>query len=224
MAESLSKQVLRENQGVLDIMLNHRFVVDIKSGQLSDGILGQYLVFEHRFVETAVSIYGFAIAKATGIQRKCRLISMADQLANEQIRYFNDAFSRLGLAAKTRDADDPRVQAFCDVMLQNAEHGTYADIIAAMFAAEWMYLTWSRAALAQGIANITVRDWVSLHTTAQFAEQVEWLQNELDEAAKSGDAEQRTKLSRIFGQTQQLEIAFHDAAYGNAPASPSNRV
>ena len=38
------------------------------------------------------------------------------------------------------------VSAFRDGMLSLAAHGTYVEIVAGMAAAEWMYLTWSRAA------------------------------------------------------------------------------
>jgi thiaminase/transcriptional activator TenA len=62
--ETLSEQMLRENDDVLQEMLRHRFVTDIKADRLSKAAFERYLVFEGAFVDTAISIFAYAAATA----------------------------------------------------------------------------------------------------------------------------------------------------------------
>jgi thiaminase/transcriptional activator TenA len=82
-----------------------------------------------------------------------------------------------------------------------------------MFAAEWMYWTWSKEAATCRISDPLLKEWVDLHAHEDFAAQALWLRDRLDEAGATLDVAGRTKLSRIFGRVQSLEVAFHDAPY-----------
>ncbi|MCY1312751.1 Aminopyrimidine aminohydrolase [compost metagenome] len=99
-------------------------------------------------------------------------------------------------------------------MLDIASNGGFLDTVAAMFAAEWMYWTWSKRAVHVAFVDPHLKEWVEMHADDDFAAQAKWLKQQLDEAGIALDASERRRLSAIFGRTQQLEIAFHDAAYG----------
>ncbi len=212
-AETLSEQILLENAAVFEAMVNHRFVEDIVHGRLARPVFERYLVYEGAFVETAISIFAFATAKAPTINQKRWLIAVLDALANQQVAYFERILAERGIDASAHDADRPEVEAFRSGMLEIARSGGFLDTVAAMFAAEWMYWTWSkRAALAQ-IADPHLKEWVDMHAHDDFAAQAKWLKLELDLAGEALDASERSRLSAIFGRAQELEIAFHDAAY-----------
>lgn len=213
MTETLSEQILRENQPVFDAMVHHRFVEDIKADRLPKAVFERYLVFEGDFVDAAISIFAFAAAKADTIARKRWLIGVLDALANQQIAYFEKTFAERGIDPSSFDTAIPEVAAFRDGMVAIARDGGYLDTVAAMFAAEWMYWTWSKEAAATKISDPLLKEWVDLHAHEDFAAQALWLRAELDEAGKDMPAEERTRLSTIFGKAQALEITFHDAPY-----------
>ena len=104
--------------------------------------------------------------------------------------------------------------AFRQGMLAIAQDGTFLDMAAAMFAAEWMYWTWCSAAARAEISDPLLREWVDLHAEPAFEAQALWLRDTLDAAGRTLSPEERTRLSAVFGRAQRLEIAFHDAAYG----------
>ncbi|MEZ0167977.1 TenA family protein [Microvirga sp. TS319] len=213
MTETLSQQILRENCAVFDAMIGHRFVGDIKHDRLPTDVFERYLVYESAFVDTAISIFAYAVAKAERIEHKRRLIAVLDALANRQIAYFERTFASRGVNPKSFDVSLPEVAAFRSGMLEIARDGTFLDIAAAMFAAEWMYWTWSKEAASCRIRDPLLKEWVDLHAHADFAAQALWLRDLLDQAGATLDAAERTKLSLIFGRAQSLEIAFHDAPY-----------
>jgi thiaminase/transcriptional activator TenA len=213
MRETLSEQMLRENTVVFETMVGHRFVEDIKADRLSNEVFERYLVFEGAFVDTAISIFAYAAAKSETIVQKRWLVGVLDALANQQIAYFEKTFAERGIDPAAFDTSRDEVAAFRDGMLSIARDGVYLDTVAAMFAAEWMYWTWSKDAAQHGISDTLLKEWVDLHAHEDFAAQALWLKAELDVAGEGMDAAERSRLSGIFGRAQALEIAFHDAPY-----------
>lgn len=213
MAETLSEQILRENKAVFDAMIGHRFVEDIKADRLPKDVFDRYLVFEGAFVDTAISIFAFAAAKARTIAQKRWLVGVLDALANQQIAYFEKTFAERGIEPEGFDTSIPEVATFRDGMLEISRDGGYLDTVAAMFAAEWMYWTWSKEAASQLISDPLLKEWVDLHAHEDFAAQARWLKSELDHAGERMSPDEHSRLSGIFGRVQALEIAFHDAPY-----------
>lgn len=218
---TLFEQMLDENAAVFRAMVNHRFVEDIKTNRLSGEVFDRYLVFEGAFVDTAISIFAYGVAKAETIEQKRWLIAVLDALANRQIAYFEKTFAERGIDPAGHDLKRPAVEAFRNGMLEIAREGTFLDIIAAMFAAEWMYWTWSKAASGCVIGDPLLKEWVAMHADDDFAAQASWLKGELDKAGATLSAGQRARLSGIFGRVQQLEIAFHDESYQARPGNPA---
>lgn len=211
--ETLSQQMLRENAEVFEAMVNHRFVADIKQDRLTRQAFERYLVYEGAFVDTAISIFAYAVAKAGTIGQKRWLIVVLDALANQQVAYFEKTFAARGIDPSAHGLDLPEVEEFRAGMLEIARDGGFLDIVAAMFAAEWMYWTWSRQAAGCSIGDPLLKEWVEMHAHEDFAAQANWLKEQLDAAGEHLDAAERARLSGIFGHAQRLEIAFHNAPY-----------
>ncbi|HVK92896.1 MAG TPA: TenA family protein, partial [Mycoplana sp.] len=184
-AETLSEQILRENAAVFEAMVNHRFVEDIKQDRLSKQAFERYLVYEAAFVDTAISIFAFATAKAETIAQKRWLIAVLDALANQQIAYFEKTFAERGIDPAAYDLDLAEVEAFRVGMLEIARDGGFLDTVAAMFTAEWMYWTWSTQAADCTISDPLLREWVGMHAHEDFAAQAYWLKQQLDDAGET---------------------------------------
>ncbi|WP_265519896.1 TenA family protein [Nitratireductor luteus] len=212
-ADTLSEQMLRENAAVFEAMVNHRLVRDIEQDRLDARVFERYLVYEGAFVDTAISIFAYAAAKAKTISQKRWLIGVLDALANQQIAYFERTFAARGIDPSRYDPERSEVEAFRIGMLDIARKGRFLDIVAAMFAAEWMYWTWSKRATVTAISDPLVREWVEMHADETFAAQALWLRAQLDAAGETLGPAERSRLSGIFGDVQRLEIAFHDVPY-----------
>ncbi|WP_138472654.1 TenA family protein [Poseidonocella sp. HB161398] len=213
MAELLTDRILAENAQDFEAMVSHRFVRDIAAGRLSPGVFDRYLLIEGAFVETAIAIFGYAVAKAPDLGDRRKLIGSLDALANEQMPYFEAAFARRGISPDPGLQAEPRVAAFREGMLEIAREGDFTAIVTAMFAAEWMYWTWCRAVQDAPMGDPMVRDWVGMHAAPGFAAQARWLRDRLDALGQGMTQAQRDEAVRVFGHVQRLEIGFHAAAY-----------
>lgn len=135
---TLTDRILAENAPAFEAMLAHRFVRDVAGDRLPRAVFDRYLVYEGAFVGTAIRIFALAAARAPGIADQRHLVAV---LANGQVAWFEEALAERGLDAAAAETAPPSVAAFRDGTLYIARDGTYLDILAAMFAAEWMYRT-----------------------------------------------------------------------------------
>lgn len=213
MTERLSDRMLSENHAVFQAMTDHRFVRDIAADRLPAEVFDRYLLIEGAFVETAIAIFGYAVAKADDLGDRRKLIASLDALANEQMRYFELAFARRAITPDPALQAAPQVAAFRDGMLAIARDGSFAQIITAMFAAEWMYWTWCSAVADVPIRDPMLRDWITMHSAPDFAAQAQWLRDRLDRLSHDMTEAEKSAAVALFGKVQELEINFHDAAY-----------
>jgi thiaminase/transcriptional activator TenA len=196
-------------------MQEHRFVVAIEEDRLPEEVLKRYLVNEYAFVETAISIFGYALVKAPDMPARRELSRAISALVEDQVPYFSNAFVVLGMEEfGWRTASlPPKAAMLRDGMLGYAAHGSFGDVMTAMLAAEWTYHTWCSRADRRVISNQVLKDWVRLHAEPAFASQAAWLRTIVDEMAAAAGEEQRRRFADVFATALELEIHFHDAPF-----------
>ena len=145
-------------------MIGHRFARDVAADALAPDVFERYFVYD-TFVDTAVTIFGYALVRAPSMLEQKHLVEVLRGLTDDQNGYFERAFDALGVPNNLRSqAPLPAsVQAFRDGMLVVAAHGSFEDILAAMLGAEWMYLTWCEAAHARRPQAALAAEWIALH-------------------------------------------------------------
>ena len=99
------------------------------------------------------------------------------------------------------------------LFLKVAEMEGYDEILACVLAAEWMYLTWCSTANQSPSSRGYIRDWVALHAGGTFAEHVTWVRSEIDNRGPALADSRQVRLSAVFEEALEAEVAFHDAAY-----------
>jgi thiaminase/transcriptional activator TenA len=209
---SHSNQLRDKNLALWNEMQAHAFVEDIKNDALARNVFHKYLQYEHVFVETAITIFGYALVKAPDLARKRWLAGVLDALSTEQIPYFETVFDALDVRPVSDHNTLPaRVVAFNSGMLEIAANGSYHDVVVAMLCAEWMYAEWCQAAARNRISDPNVRAWVLLHTDTAFLNQAAWLKNEIDTLSPAEFDFERA--NEVFLKALSLEIDFHSAAY-----------
>jgi thiaminase/transcriptional activator TenA len=206
------------NRPAWDAMVGHRFCRDLATDRLPETAFVRYLRYEHAFVRAAIGIFAYALAKAPTAADQDHLIGVLVGLAREQEDYFRRAFAGLGLDPGPLDPKTlpEAARGLRDGVLALAASGGFPETLAAMLAAEWMYLTWCEEADAQSPQGGAPADWIRLHIEPNFRDQVDWLMSRLDQLGPSLPAEQQARCADNFGRVLALEIAFHHAPYAEA--------
>jgi len=191
--------------------VGHRFVKELFAGAVPDAAMAHYLIQDHRFLDSFLTLLGAALAGADNFTAKLRLGRFIGTVSSEENTYFLRAFAALGVTEDRRaaDPDTTATAGFKAIMREAAQTRSYAATLAVLVVTEWLYLDWASRAPQPPPANFVHAEWIALHDSPGFRDFVAFLRAELDRVGPA-DAD----LCRdFFRRAVALELAFFDAAH-----------
>ncbi len=201
-----------------DAATRHRFARELHADTLDDAVFRRYLLQDYAFVETLVGTFGHAVGDAPTMDAKSRLVDFLGTVTDDEDDYFQRSLAALDVSAP--EYADPEVTettaAFRDLLLRAAREGGYAETLAVLVPAEWVYLSWATddgLAAGSGPDRFYLQEWIDLHAVSEFAAFVGWLRAELDREGAAASERRQARLAELFARTVALEAAFFDAAY-----------
>lgn len=201
----------------------HRFTEELADGTLDEAVLQRYLLQDYVFLLEATGLVASAAADAPDVDARGEMAEFLAMLCSDENDYFRRAFDELGVPEERYESPalTPTTEAFLDLVHRAASEGGYAESLAVFVPAEWVYLSWGQSAADRSADDLpfTHRDWIDLHADAGFVEFVTWLRGELDSVGPELAPRRQRHVARLFERTVDLEVAFFDAAYGEAPAA-----
>lgn len=209
---SLAERLRAECEPAWSAAARHRFTEELGDDAISDAVYRRYLVQDYAFIGTLVSMIGYGVARAPDMPAKAGLSQFLAALTSDENTYFLRSFDALGVpeAERTTPALLPVSQDFLAAMREAGEEGGYADVIATLLPAEWIYLEWARAQAGKPRPKrFWLAEWIDLHVNEGFEAFVGWLKGELDRVGPA----QEDACRRRFRRMVELEVAFFDAAY-----------
>ena len=198
-----------------DEMLDHRFVSECTDGRIDRDVYRTYLEQEFAFVETSAVTLGHAVVNAPSFDEIRRFAVALEGLVTDQRQYFERAFDEFGVTEWADARPLPATRHLSDVALRGATTPGYAESLAPMVAAEWLYATWCHRAVEAGSfdRDSIVGEWILLHDTEEFREHAQWLRDEIDRVGPTLEPNRQRTVAYLFGRTLELEVAFHTAPY-----------
>ncbi|AFK21126.1 transcriptional regulator (plasmid) [Haloferax mediterranei ATCC 33500] len=203
-----------------DAATAHRFTRELGSDDLDPDVFRRYLVQDYAFVETLVGVFGHAVGQAPTMAAKSELVDFLGTLTDDEDDYFLRSFDALDVPESTymEPSTTPTTRAFVDLLERAANQGGYAETLAVLVPAEWVYLTWASAVEDQSPSRFYLAEWIDLHAADDFAAFVNWLREELDREGAAASPHRQQRLDRLFRRMVELEVAFFDAAYESTSA------
>jgi len=203
--------------------VKHRFTQELIDGTIDDHVMARYLVQDYAFVNTLVGTFAEAVADAPTMGEKRRLIEFLDAITSDENDYFQRSFDALDVPESERTDPElaPATAAFEDLLVRTGQEGGYAETLAVLVPAEWIYLEWA-SGVDDPPEQFYLAEWIDLHAITSFRSFVEWLREELDRIGPTLSPRRQARVSDLFDRTVRLEAAFFDVAYEQSP--PSLRV
>ena len=190
--------------------VGHRFVKELFAGTVSDAVMARYLIQDHRFLDSFLTLLGAVLASADTFEARLRFGRF---VSSEENTYFLRAFQALGVTEtrRTVDPDAPPTAGFKAIMREAAETRSYAAALSVLVVAEWLYLDWASRAPKPLPNNFVHAEWIILHDNPDFRGFVDFLRAELDRAGPA-----HADLCRdFFRRAVALELSFFEAAYAD---------
>ncbi len=193
----------------------HRFTHQLGAGTLDTAVYSRYLIQDYAFVETLVGVFGHAVGQAPSMAAKRQLIEFLDVVTDDENDYFERSFDALDVPAAQRENPEltETTEAMTDLLGAAATQGGYAETLAVLVPAEWVYLAWAEREAAERPDAFYFDEWIDLHANPGFVEFVGWLREQLDTVGPTLPARQQARVARCFERTVSLEVEFFESAY-----------
>lgn len=214
MTERFTETLRQASQPAWSQSVGHRFVRELLDGSVSDAVMARYLIQDHRFLDSFLTLLGAALASADSFEARIRFGRFIGMVSGEENTYFLRSFDALGVSEqeRTERPDTKPTAGFKAIMREAAATRSYAAALSVLVVAEWLYLDWAQQASQPLPANFVHAEWITLHDNPDFRDFVGFLRGELDRVGPQ-DAE----TSRdFFLRTVALEKSFFDSAYDEA--------
>ncbi|GLH34097.1 aminopyrimidine aminohydrolase [Pseudomonas sp. BR1R-5] len=211
MTERFSQTLRRQNEATWSAAVGHRFVTELCNGSVADPVMVRYLVQDHRFLDSFLTLLGAAIATADTFEARLRFGRFAGMISSDENTYFLRAFQALDVSPQQRaePKDTVPTAGFKAILREAAATRSYAAALAVLNVAEGLYLDWALKAPKPLPDNFVHAEWITLHDNAAFQDFVAFLQAELDRVGPQEPA----LASDFYQRTVALELAFFDAIY-----------
>jgi len=191
--------------------VGHRFVKELYTGTMPNAVMARYLIQDHRFLDSFLTLLGAALATADTFEARLRFGRFIGTVSSEENTYFLRAFEALSVK-ENRRAADPDTQpsaGFKAIMREAAKTRSYAAALSVLVVTEWLYLDWASRAPKPLPDNFVHAEWITLHDNPNFRDFVDFLRAELDRVGPA----QSDLCGDFFRRAVALEFAFFDAAY-----------
>jgi len=195
---------------------NHAFTTELADNSLCLDKMRLYLAQDYSFIDNFVRLASCAIYHAPTLNDRLPLAHFLGIIAGPENTYFQRSFEVLNVAKEQRE--NPILlkpsSDFQALMLKAAKSGEYANMIAVLCVAEWIYLSWAKP-FVKTVETLPFyfSEWISLHSGEYFESVVEHLRTQLDTAFNDADAKKQETIKDYFKQAVLLEKQFFDACY-----------
>ncbi|MBF4601071.1 TenA family protein [Frigoribacterium sp. VKM Ac-1396] len=202
--------------GELDASAAVPLLARMADGTVVDADFGRYLAIEQAFVRTAARLAGYCLWQQPEWSRAERHAAAVADLVGPQSRYFERLLATRPVDEATLGNLLRRASVLEATVTAALDEGGYAGVVTSLAAAETLYLHWCTQAAGQSVARpADVQEWIDLHVTGSFREQVGSLHQLVDELpADVTDAQ----LDRWFVAMLRAEDAFHASALDEVAA------
>ena len=191
--------------------MGHRFVKELFTGAMPDAVMARYLIQDHRFLDSFLTLLGSALATADTFEARLRFGRFIGLMSDEENTYFLRAFEALGVTEdrRTADPDTQPTAGFKAIMREAAQTRSYAASLSVLVVAEWLYLDWASRAPQPLPDNFVHAEWITLHDNPGFHGFVDFLCAELDRVGPV----QADLCRDFFRRAVAPELSFFEAAY-----------
>ena len=205
---------------------SHRFAREMGSDEIDEVVFRRYLVQDYAFVGTLIGGFGHAVGEAPTMEAKSRLVDFLAVLTDDEDDYFERSFEALNVpeAEYTDPECTPTTRAFEDLLERAGREGGYAETLAVLVPAEWVYLAWATDVAGENPSRFYLAEWIDLHAGEAFEEFVSWLRADFDRKAAEASPRRQRRLEHLFRRTVELETAFFESAYDPEGTVPGGGV
>jgi len=210
-----SEQLRQEADPIFQAIFAHPFVQGIADGQLANEQLIHYVKQDHEYLNVFMRIYGHAISKSASRQDIQFFNEQISFILNSEVHPHRNFCEVSGVRYEDLQGEalSPSAHHYTRHMLNVAQTGSLAEIIAVILPCPWTYHEIGQRLLTekQPSPDHPFFDWISFYGNSRRT--TDHLCQRLDALAASINAKERQQILEHFIISTQLEYRFWEMAY-----------
>lgn len=197
---------------------HHPFVQGIGDGSLPRETFQFYMKQDYVFLIEYSRLFAVGAMKADHLEIMGKFAEMLHRTLHGEMDLHRSYAERLGISREELEQTQatPANLAYTRYMLQAAQTGTLADMLASMLPCAWGYReigTMLAKQYPDAIHHPFYGDWVRMYASKEYGEVAQWKIDLLDELAEGKPERELAVLEEHFIQASRFEYMFWDMAY-----------
>lgn len=204
------------SHAIWELEKRHPFVQALGRGDLDDARFRFYLEQDYLFLMDYAKVFALGAVRAQDLATQARFARLCADTLNVEMDLHRSYCAEFGItpADLERAVPSQTTRGYTGHLLQTAEAGGVAEIIAAVLPCYWGYWEIAGHLKARGLpAEPRCREWIEMYASEPVAETVRWLQKAMERRAASAGTEDRERFKRIFHESSRWEYLFWEMAW-----------
>lgn len=196
--------------------LGHPFVRGIADGTLPTEKFKFYLVQDYLFLLDYSRVFAHGVIKAPDEATMALFSQLLNETLNTEMDLHRGYCEKFGISAAEMEQAPvaPTTHAYTRHLLNVAQSGTLADIIAGVLPCQWGYAEIGTTLAQQGGSPEQLyQEWIEMYASEEFLALGKWLRSLLNELTAESSSAEKERLKRHFLFSSRYEYLFWEMAW-----------
>lgn len=195
----------------------HPFVKGMGDGTLAQRKFRFYMIQDYLYLIDYAKLFALGAVKATDVGTMAKFARLLDSTLHEEMALHRGYAKKFGISETELEQAKPSpiTLAYSHYMLHVANHGTLAELVAALLPCMWSY--WEIGKELSEIPGASEHElygeWINNYASEEFGTLAIWCIDLLDELTVGKPEQELVKLEEIFLNTTRYEYMFWDMAW-----------
>jgi thiaminase/transcriptional activator TenA len=215
MTDTFTDELWHGVTGIYEAILKHPFLTGLADGSLPDEIFAFYVVQDSLYLKQ----YGHTLAAIASrapdaIETEMFARHFTGVVGVEQ-QLHDDLLGELGIDPATADAAEmaPTTLAFTSYLVATARGGSYAEAVAAVLPAYWIYWEVGKELRRRGSPDPRFQRWIDTYSGADYGDYVQEVLDLTNRLGAGLSEDERARLHGYFRTSSRYEWMFWDMGY-----------
>ena len=196
--------------------LRHPFVRGIADGTLPMEKFKFYLIQDYLFLLDYSRVFAYGVIKAPDEATMALFSQLLNETLNTEMDLHRGYCEKFGISAAEMEQAPvaPTTHAYTRHVLNVAQSGTLAELIAGVLPCQWGYAEIGTTLAEQGGSPEPLyQEWIEMYASDEFLALGKWLRSLLNELTAESSSAEKERLKRHFLFSSRYEYLFWEMAW-----------
>ena len=196
--------------------LEHPFVRGIADGSLPTEKFKFYLIQDYLFLLDYSRVFAHGVIKASDEATMAIFAQLLNGTLNTEMDLHRGYCDKFGISAAEMETASiaPTTHAYTRHLLNVAEAGTLAELVAGVLPCQWGYAEIGTTLAKQGGSPEPLyQEWIDMYASPEFLSFGEWLRSLLNSLVAAYSPSEKERIKDTFLMSSRYEYLFWEMAY-----------